>query len=416
MVSRDRGGLYLGTWHGLFLYDPYENRATELTPSAPMDWPEVKCLTKGSSGTLWIGLVSGVGVKHPDENESFQLLEFTKHLGRVSALTEIDNGVLVIGTESQGLWLAKDQRVSKLELNPHATQNPHIWDLIQYSENSLLIATEKGLFFVQIDPIQKIVKRADLVLNIPTSALMLDRHGVIWAGTEVGLFRTTEAGPMVTVSLDRINGNLRYASVRSFCWLSPSELMVGTDAGQPLFYDFNDHSLGFLSDRYPQLAPLNSQKYIRAIVLDRKSDLWIGSRAGLTYVENPFEGQTRLTRLLPDSVIRVLTELPDSRLLVGTEGQGLFVIDPREVQKRPILMKRSPDSNPFINNAIIDESGALILGTSSGIDFLNLNREVAPTTMLFQDPGNSGSNFVLSTWLSPKGNFMGRHGQRAAQN
>lgn len=163
---------------------------------------------------------------------------------------------------------------------------------------------------------------ADLVWKV-----VEDRHGDIWVATEGGgVARWSWEQDTFTTYRNEIGNNRSIASnaTRALVIEGDGGVWVGfLDAGLDRLDPATGDVLHLkMSPDAPNGLPSND---VRALALDHEGNVLAGTSAGLVRVV-PSTAQTSLVGL-GASEIRSLLALPDGRLLVGTEAQGLFVMD-----------------------------------------------------------------------------------------
>ncbi|HEX7295762.1 MAG TPA: two-component regulator propeller domain-containing protein, partial [Pyrinomonadaceae bacterium] len=159
------------------------------------------------------------------------------------------------------------------------------------------------------------------VINVITE----DRKGVLWCGTENGLFR-----------LEKSNER----------WVL-SEVEIGLP-----------------------LMPHNAST-ISTMLVDRNGTLWIGAGSGLYRYETEGRAERYTTAQgLPNNDVRALLEDRDGRLWAGTT-KGLSQIDPHAAPGAPIVTTtytvKTGLSNDYIVVLYQSEDGNIWLGSDSGL-------------------------------------------------
>lgn len=111
---------------------------------------------------------------------------------------------------------------------------------------------------------------------------------------------------------------------------------------------------------------------ISALYEDRRRRLWVGTRDGLSLFDREHETFQRMAGI--DQRVSAIAEGLDGTLWVGTEGAGLFEVDPASgVTARHRRDRARPDSlaSDAVSALLFDRHGALWVGTrNAGLDLL----------------------------------------------
>jgi methyl-accepting chemotaxis protein len=111
-----------------------------------------------------------------------------------------------------------------------------------------------------------------------------------------------------------------------------------------------------------------------AVYADRAGQVWIGTYSkGLQRVD-PNTGVFSAPILFGkknESQIRVITQLSDGAMLIGTTGGGMFEYDPRSGARRSFKVGNDGVSASAINAIVETEPGTVWIGTATGLDRLD---------------------------------------------
>lgn len=287
------------------------------------------------------------------------------------------------------------------------------------------------------------------------NAILKDRYGMIWFGTEDGLDRFDGTRFKMYRHKAEDPTSLRANEVLSLHEDRSGNLWVGTSGGSLNLYDRQkDCFIQVASDSSPHSIRNN---VIRSICSDYAGRIWVAHFAGVSLVDP----QSRLplplppSGNLPDAFKRSSTYIfQDSRrqLWIGTT-QGLirynlvtgtatqFIHDPRDLSSlsghhvnaitedktgavwigtHTGLSKLSPDSNSFTNflyndkdpvslssnfiNAVVAEDEKLWIGTTEGLNIMNIR--TGEITRFEPDPRNIHSltnKLICSIYIDKEG-------------
>ena len=164
-------------------------------------------------------------------------------------------------------------------------------------------------------------------------AVLRDRRGLVWIGTQDGLNRYD--GYRVRVfqrdaqDADSLSDNFVTALQEG----PDGEIWIGTWAGGLNRYD---PATGHFTRYQHQVedASTLSDNRVRALLVDRDGAVWIGTANGLNRLDRRsgrftrYQHQTGVADSLANDTIRALHQDAGGRLWVGTEGGGLNRFDP----------------------------------------------------------------------------------------
>ncbi len=240
-------------------------------------------------------------------------------------------------------------------------------------------------------------------------ALLEDSEGVLWAGTLTGLNRyDRDRDNFVRFRHDpRVPESLSHNVVTSLCEDRAKTLWVGTEGGG---LDAFDRGSGkFTAFRHDPKDPASlSHDSVYGLAEDREGFLWVATDGGL----NRFDPATRhFTRFrhdphdpasLSDDRVRAVFEDREGTLWAGTEGGGLNAFDRktgRFTRYRNAFNDPRSLSDDLVYAIAQDREGRLLVGTNGGLNLFN-----PPTknfTVLQNNPADAeslGYDYVASIY------------------
>lgn len=188
------------------------------------------------------------------------------------------------------------------------------------------------------------------------TALVQDRHGALWAGTEDhGLLRLSAAG------IERLPDTMAPASGRILSLMEDSEgsLWIGSNGG---LYRLREALFSTLTrqDGLPD-------NFARSVLEDHDGRLWVGTDTGLSR-EGP-DGTMAMVPLTAEHdhqpAVLSLAEDRDGDLWIGTYSDGLYERLPDNSYRHFGAAEGLPAGN--IRAISIGESGAVWVGTQHGV-------------------------------------------------
>ncbi|MFO7781065.1 MAG: two-component regulator propeller domain-containing protein [Spirochaetia bacterium] len=201
--------------------------------------------------------------------------------------------------------------------------------------------------------------RRDGLSNSSISAIVQDRYGFLWFGTQAGLNRYDGRSVEVFEHIPFEKNSLPHNLVQTL-YEDPQEpvLWVGTYQG---LSRFDMRTREFTNYGAQQGASSLSNAVVTSVIRDRDGVVWVGTLGGLNRLD-PETGEITRVGLspepgeLPHQTVRSLFVDTENRLWIGTYG-GLSVLDAeRETLRTPI------DSSRLDSPAVMD---IMVSGTSS---------------------------------------------------
>ncbi len=205
------------------------------------------------------------------------------------------------------------------------------------------------------------------------TAIMQDRDGFIWVGTQGGLARWD--GYHFRNYLPQLgNEHSLPDNYVLALYLDPKgNLWVGTNGGGLARYD--PHHDNF--ERYEESETGLSQKTVLAICGDGKNGLWLATRAGLNHFDpdtGKFEryySRANDENSLQSDFIRAVYHDTSGKLWVGT-SKGLAVRDDKSAQFTRIVLPTDPGKGQRVMHVNSSQDGKIWVGTfDSGAYYFN---------------------------------------------
>ncbi|MEN8157335.1 MAG: two-component regulator propeller domain-containing protein [Bacteroidota bacterium] len=218
------------------------------------------------------------------------------------------------------------------------------------------------------------------ISNSQIWSLYEDSEGILWIGTFNGLNRYDRHQDSFTSYLadQDIPGTLSNGYVRSITEDQQGNLWVGTHHGINRFDEHSGTFRTYLSQ--PEAGYDPNENVINAMVVDHLGNLWVGTQDGLkVYVE---KSDSFLEYNLPgkyrDNKITALFEDREGDLWIGTGNHGVFKFDRRSSGFIPVELERGDGEQKLrVTSITEDEKGAIWVGTYNGLYRLDENtREV----------------------------------------
>ncbi|RZF58328.1 hybrid sensor histidine kinase/response regulator transcription factor [Sphingobacterium corticibacterium] len=231
----------------------------------------------------------------------------------VFAIAQDDTGFMWFGTR-EGLNQFDGNQIKSyyISMSKLGKSTNHI-NALQFYRSQLYVGTKEGLYVY--DQTQDSFTVLELP-GMPNITFLLEDNGVIYAGTNIGLFRISE-------QVSRISGAVH---VRAMCVLPDNRFLLALD-NKLIIIDHNGQiERSFGKDVF---APISADDFIvYQIHRDPKGRIWLGTSYGIYRYDDHHQRLTKLNFAIHESMenrtVRSITSDQKDQLFIGTED-GLYV-------------------------------------------------------------------------------------------
>lgn len=349
VLQTQDGFLIVGSPRGLFRFDGHHFAEMNSDPQMRID---VRSLTEGLGGDLWVGTRFGVyRVAHAEISQGTQTLS-AYHLGKdetdsVRCLHITRAGVLWAGSPGGLFYFAKDRF-------QQVVGDRYVYKIEEARNGHLLITTTHGFF--EWDG-SRAIEHPEIpkALGIHAEDLfhvLEDSSGAMWYCTKKGIFRQSSGS--VKRFLPDPAGDKNGAS-RGY-EVAAGDIWFQTAAGL-----FRASPASLQSGSLESIAPeINA----RAISRDRDGNLWVGTNgAGLVRFKNRLARTFTKADGLPNDIVMTVLAAADGKLWAGNNCGGLSFFDGSRFHTYD---EKDGLTNSCVNALAEDSKHDLWVGTSGG--------------------------------------------------
>lgn len=403
----EKGVVYFITDAFIKYYKPLENSFVNLNLDGMPSFFLITCMFEDSKNNLWFGTYHGGLYKYESAKDTFKIFDKRDGLASnwISSISEDHNGNLWVGTWGEGITQISEYRLKTFNLS-NGLNDLKIRRIIEDKEGNMLIGThEHGLSIFKGEQFVSF-STEDGLLNSQVWSVIQDKSGKFWFGTNEGVSIYDENLPVenqfhdfqklkgtlirmikednkqrVWISTDsegiftynnktsvftyepRLNSYLPKLVVTALETDKNGKVWAGTLDGL-VSYDYDTREVSY----FTQTSGLAGND-ITALYSDSKNRLWIGCRGlGLTFL-------TDTTFTIPDLgenfTATCMIEDQQGQLWIGTEAQGILVIDPLKNK----IIRNFKESDGLLGNLInllnIDLENNIYIGTNKGLNIYN---------------------------------------------
>jgi len=250
-----------------------------------------------------------------------------------------------------------------------------------------IIFISLNTFAREITPVFEHISRNEGLPQVSVNAIIQDRQGFMWFGTQGGLARFDGYEFRIFTHKTDDQNSLADNSVWAIVRGDNDILWIGTNGG---LSRFNRQTQTFTNFRsIPKNNTGLSDNSIRSLLLDSKGTLWIGTRnGGLNSCQPDINKPPVFKKYIYDkknpksiscNYIKALHEDEKKRLWVATYGGGLNCIDLNNIKKGFKHFKYNPKKNNTISSDNVlsiyeTKDKNLFVGTDKGLNRLRKNQ------------------------------------------
>ncbi|MEQ1796294.1 MAG: two-component regulator propeller domain-containing protein [Lacibacter sp.] len=376
--------LWVGTGNGLNILDSHTGKNLQMKFDTHDDHSltvkTIKSLLIDKDGIYWIGSYRGGIIKYDKNLNFFNLVKSNPFDQKgllapiVTSFAEAPNGNVFVGTDGGGLSLFNPatktfQQIKLSTKLPADKRKLVVLALEAIDKNELLAATYlDGLFIInpETSNYQQLTSGngPDDLNSNEIFCIEKDRYGNKWIGTN---------GKGINVLNKENKVIIRYTP-------SPTQA--------------ND-----------KILPGNA--YIRAILEDKKGNIWIATHGGGLVMLQPQTGKFTIYMMgdskLPNDKVLSILEDHKGNLWVGTLGAGLGLFN-KQTNQFSVISEQEGLLNNTIYKILEDQKGILWLSTNRGLSSYD------PSTKLFANytyhNGVQHNNFINGSGLKTSNGYL----------
>jgi len=403
LLEDQKGNLWFGTYNGgIYKYIMSESRMDVIDlPKEGVSSNWITCLKEDRKGRIWVGTRGGGIVVFDDTKIKKYNAGNGLRASKIYDIIEDKEGNILIADESNGLTIFKGDAFETID-DSSILPDPNVNSVFQDTTGKLWLGTNAGLVCFSSGNIKKpvILPKTDNFVSKDIRFIKKDRHGNLWMGANDGgviLFNMKtsrfESQPYINSQL-YTEGQIKALEIDN-----QNNLWIGTLDGLRIGSESNQN--------IRRCAIMDSITVITvtALYLDRDGNMWIGhqpvgKKSGLIkYISlrEEFKQIQAFSGITPRAMVM------DSRrvLWIGT-GQGLFAF------RNDSIIETVTQDDGLLSNSInsleAGNDGSIYIGTNIG-----LNRYFPDTKRIFSYTKKNGFTGIEAkpnaVYKSPSGDL-----------
>ncbi|MEI7423292.1 MAG: two-component regulator propeller domain-containing protein [Prolixibacteraceae bacterium] len=336
------GKVWLGTNHGLFLYNVASNTATNIEVRKNIPNEEIWEISPEDEGTLWVGTYSGgmFSVDVSTNKVEQRIIDPTNDRSNtVRAILKSTNGKYWIGTRG-GLYLF-DKLAGTIakyyhdDREPRSLVNNSILCVSKDAKGNVWIGTRQGLNLlieerINIQSFKAMPGDNRYLNNGEIYCFWLDQKEDLWVGTENGgvniLNRKT--GRFSYLEPQKNNPNsLTSNCIKAILDDGKGNVWIGTYLGGLDVYNLKTGNFKHFRN-IPGDPNSLSDNRVWALLKDSNNDIWVGTTMGIDKYNQQFGGFIHYTNLVNNQQVNWISEDSDHCLWIGADA--LVIYNPKD--------------------------------------------------------------------------------------
>lgn len=316
----------------------------------------VTSIFEDREGNIWIGTLNGVAKLNSLAIKNYPSL-FPKVTSSIYKIFRSGKEIYVFTDEGVSVFNLTNGTINNYPFNFSNRNNVN--DVIDFTNNSKLIATNNGLYVWQGDRLFPSNLNSQIMSKTILS-LAIDSYNKVYVGTDSGLFVIKDNKLVDYLSVDDV---LPSNQINAILITKSEEVWIGTDNGLVKYIDDNVLVLrtgnGLINN------------YVTSLSEDSEGRIWIGTKKGLSSFKNG-----RFNNFVLKSNGYIVDEINDVLPLKQNEiwiatPRGIFII--KNGVEYSSLTSKDGLLSDFITDLEYDsQSGIVFVGTNSGLTTIEL--------------------------------------------
>lgn len=318
----------------------------------------VSSISAASGGTVWLAFYRSGVCSFRDGKFSIPEMEGGDFLDLTENVLAGPDGLLWLGTSTNGLYSLTPKRVRSVTLDvPGAARGANfIGSLVETGPGEFMVGTQgRGLFRWSEAGTEVVEELGSLNRVLFGNAMLRAHDGTVWAATGDGIFGLLPQGGLA----EPLAGSAGIDNVWELCADGADGLWAGSGTGEVYHFPGNGRNVDFGT---------KGGDPIKGLALELDGTLWIGTRGdGLYRLKDGKSRRFGMADGLKSEVIRVIARTDDGSLWVGTAGGGLSVLLGERFHS---VTTENGIPDDIVSQVTEDKLGRLWVGSNRGIAVL----------------------------------------------
>jgi putative nucleotidyltransferase with HDIG domain len=345
------------TENGLYCYSGGQFEVSHVIKA--VDNPIVTTVNQDASGAFWFGISPYYAVKHTSDAETIYDLGTGSQKGTVVNRIFQDSEKNIWFALDNGITIMRDGVLYYCDTDDFLADDS-INDIIEDREKNIWMALDRG-------GIQKLSYGKFQTTNMPTTvnAIVQDTYrDAVWLGGDNGLycyqnnkFVENEITRTCTATRIRHVGITEDGALLVCCYEKHAQLKFNLDGSV---------------EHWSKENGLAGNK-VRVAIQDKKGDLYIGTTTGLSIVHKSDGTITNINKddVLENDFIMCLFENDDGSIWFGTDGGGVYILNPSTLEITKKLTKEDGLAGNVVFKIAEIRKDEIWISTGSGVSVIS---------------------------------------------
>ena len=381
VIDDHKDNLYIGhAQHGMSIMSIKDKKIKNFTynkndnKSLPSN--NVQCIFKDNTGNIWVGTEKGLALYKPETETFIRLGEKEPALShRIYDIQQFNENELWIATEFGGIAIinlskslfntAEEIQFIQAGDNEYNLNNSTVRCLFQDSHQNIWAGTWGGgvNFLSSNTALFKSFSYSSYSsgssLNAPiASAVCLDKQNYLWVGTDGGGINVLKDGQRIATYTEQTN-DISGNSIQTALCDKQGNLWFGVFYGGIMFYDTHKKI-------FQQVFPEGyTNQDVRSLFEDKEGIIWVGTSNGIFQIERDTKRIIQHTHVT-DNLVRSVIKDKKGQIWVGSFGGGVALYSSNWKLLKEFNTYLNFPSNT-INQIFEDSKGCIWAATGEGL-------------------------------------------------
>ena len=381
VIDDHKDNLYIGhAQHGMSIMSIKDKKIKNFTynkndnKSLPSN--NVQCIFKDNTGNIWVGTEKGLALYKPETETFIRLGEKEPALShRIYDIQQFNENELWIATEFGGIAIinlskslfntAEEIQFIQAGDNEYNLNNSTVRCLFQDSHQNIWAGTWGGgvNFLSSHTALFKSFSYSSYSsgssLNAPiASAVCLDKQNYLWVGTDGGGINVLKDGQRIATYTEQTN-DISGNSIQTALCDKQGNLWFGVFYGGIMFYDTHKKI-------FQQVFPEGyTNQDVRSLFEDKEGIIWVGTSNGIFQIERDTKRIIQHTHVT-DNLVRSVIKDKKGQIWVGSFGGGVALYSSNWKLLKEFNTYLNFPSNT-INQIFEDSKGCIWAATGEGL-------------------------------------------------